>query len=233
MPNRIIKESHCENEKVAALKDFEFRLWVGLITQADDMGRGDARPQIIKGRVFPLREQVTHKNIADGLHALAFNGLVSLYEVGGKPFYCFPGWSEHQRVRDCKPKFPGPEDSDNSPQSAATCGNSPQSAASCGLNPNPIQSKKESNLAQQREDDFALFWSHYPRKAGKAAAKKAFARVSVPVEELVRAVEEQKKSAQWKDGFIPNPATWLNQGRWEDELSVPEEKGEYDDVHWE
>ena len=63
MPNRIIKESLCDSEKIAALSDFEFRLWVGLITQADDAGRGDARPAIIKGRVFPFRERLSIKDI--------------------------------------------------------------------------------------------------------------------------------------------------------------------------
>nr|DAG29138.1 MAG TPA: hypothetical protein [Caudoviricetes sp.] len=33
MPNRIIKESLCDSERIASLTDFEFRLWVGLITQ--------------------------------------------------------------------------------------------------------------------------------------------------------------------------------------------------------
>ena len=34
-------------------------------------------------------------------------------------------------------------------------------------------------------------------------------------------MEYQKGSRQWRENngqFIPNPATWLNQGRWEDEL---------------
>ena len=78
MPNRIIKESICDNEKIAGLSDFEFRLWIGLITQVDDMGRGDARPAIIKGRVFPLRERVTTKDIDAALHALAAKGCISL-----------------------------------------------------------------------------------------------------------------------------------------------------------
>jgi hypothetical protein len=36
----------------------------------------------------------------------------------------------------------------------------------------------------------------------------------------------QKTSAQWqKDNgqYIPNPATWLNQGRWDDEIKEPED----------
>ena len=133
MPNRILKESICTSETVAELSDFEFRLWVGLITQVDDAGRGDARPAIIKGRVFPLRERVTVKDIDNALRGLAAKGCVSLYTVGGRPYLWFPTWSEHQRIRDCKPKYPGPEEQDEK----TTCGDLPQVAADCGLNPNP------------------------------------------------------------------------------------------------
>ena len=55
---------------------------------------------------------------------------------------------------------------------------------------------------------------------------KAFKKVKVPVEILLKAIAEQKQSAQWKknDGeFIPHPTTWLNEGRWEDELAKSNE----------
>ena len=107
MPNRIIKESAFTSDKVAQLTDFEFRLWVGMITQADDAGRGDARPAILKGRIFALRERTTVKDIESALLALAAAGCVSLYKVSGKPYFQFPNWSAHQRIRDCKPKYPG------------------------------------------------------------------------------------------------------------------------------
>lgn len=111
---------------------------------ADDKGCGDARPAIIKGFVFPLRDGVTNKNISNALTNLASNRLVVLYTVGGKPFFCFPTWSLHQRIRNVKPKYPGPEKADApSPTDAANCGNPPQTAANCGLN--PIQSESESN----------------------------------------------------------------------------------------
>ena len=70
-------------------------------------------------------------------------------------------------------------------------------------------------------DAFERFWSVYPRKIGKQSAKRAFDRVKVPLETLVTAVERQKCSDQWTQNngqFIPHPATWLNQGRWDDEL---------------
>lgn len=144
MPNRIIKESLCTSEKISELTDFEFRLWIGLITQADDAGRGDARPAIIKGRVFPLRERVTAKDIDSSLHALAAKGCVSLYTVGGRPYFWFPGWADHQRVRDVKPKYPSPDESDaDCMQKNTPVDNLPQLAADCGLN--PIQSESNPN----------------------------------------------------------------------------------------
>lgn len=73
------------------------------------------------------------------------------------------------------------------------------------------------------DDRFDEFWACYPKKVGKGAARKAFSKVKVPVETLISALETQKKSPQWtRDNgqYIPNPATWLNQGRWEDEVNV-------------
>lgn len=73
--------------------------------------------------------------------------------------------------------------------------------------------------------EFAEFWNAYPTKVGKQPARKAFDKVKVPVKTLVDAIERQKCSSQWsKDGgqYIPNPATWLNQQRWEDILPEAE-----------
>lgn len=148
MPNRIIKDSFQTSDKIASLTDFEFRLWVSLIVSVDDAGRGDARPAIIKGHAFPLRERVTAKDINDALHGLAAKGCVSLYEVDGKPYFWFPTWTDHQRVRECKPKYPAPPENSEFAPSAATCGELPQVAASCrklrpesnpntNTNPNP------------------------------------------------------------------------------------------------
>jgi hypothetical protein len=70
---------------------------------------------------------------------------------------------------------------------------------------------------------FDEFWKLYPKKVGKGAAEKIWNKISAPTESLVKikmALEWQKKSEQWnKDSgqFIPLPATYLNQRRWEDE----------------
>ena len=85
------------------------------------------------------------------------------------------------------------------------------------------QNKEFIKPIRRIDMDFDTFWSEYPKKVGKGAAKKAFekARKKASIETLVTAVRRQKCGSQWTkdDGqYIPNPATWLNQERWEDEV---------------
>lgn len=70
--------------------------------------------------------------------------------------------------------------------------------------------------------EFEQWWAKYPKKVGKKAAQKAFqnAQNRPQIDDLLESIDRAMKSEQWrKDGgqFIPNPATWLNQGRWDDE----------------
>ena len=110
MPNRIIKESIRTSRSVNALNDFEFRVWLYLITYVDDYGRGSADPELLKGFVFPRRKAVTEQQIKRALDNLAITGMINLYEVGGESFFCFPNWSKHQRIQTKKSKFPEPDD---------------------------------------------------------------------------------------------------------------------------
>lgn len=47
------------------------------------------------------------------------------------------------------------------------------------------------------------------------------------IKQIYKAVMKQKESRQWIRGIIPNPSTWLNQGRWEDELDSEVNEGVY------
>lgn len=242
MPNRIIKDSISKSEKVSGLTDFQFRLWVHLITYVDDYGRGDARPAIIRGACFPLRDRMTNKDIEKGIADLAGAGCVGLYKVDGKPYLYFPNWDKHQRVRQKVSKFPSPDECDSVLKNAASCGELPQNAARIQNPESESESRIQNPDARTREEEFDIFWSAYPRKAGsKQKAFSAFLKTDVPLQTLLDAIETQKKSAQWcKDNgqFIPHPATWLNGRRWEDEFpmdcSIPKgASGEYGEAELE
>lgn len=74
---------------------------------------------------------------------------------------------------------------------------------------------------------FKEFWAAYPKKIGKDAALKAFMKRKPSadlVSKMITAIEWQKQTDQWtreSGRYIPNPATWINQGRWEDEPPAP------------
>ena len=81
---------------------------------------------------------------------------------------------------------------------------------------------------------FLNFWSKYPSKVGKGAAWKAWKKIKSPsamIDTIISAINEQARTEKWKKDngqYIPNPATWLNQCRWEDEINTePEVKYEY------
>lgn len=88
-----------------------------------------------------------------------------------------------------------------------------------GLTPAP----RDAELAKAFETQF---WPAYPRRKGKAAAKTKFITrakhcgVAAIIGGLERAKAEWQRKGTEPD-FIPHPATWLNQGRWDDEPDYP------------
>jgi len=74
---------------------------------------------------------------------------------------------------------------------------------------------------------FDRFWVLYPRKVGKSAAEKSWAKLKVTADLfnlMAKALAAWTVSTDWtKDGgqFIPHASTWLNGRRWEDELPQP------------
>lgn len=71
-----------------------------------------------------------------------------------------------------------------------------------------------------------LFWEAYPRKKAKKAAFKVLDRIrksgEVTFDRLMAAI---LKIPIGEPVFIPHPATWLNQGRWDDEQLPGETNG--------
>jgi 3-polyprenyl-4-hydroxybenzoate decarboxylase len=78
-------------------------------------------------------------------------------------------------------------------------------------------------------DRFSDFWKLYPRKVGKLAAEKAWARLKPADRQAVLDdLPRRTASRAWtKDGgeFIQHPATYLNGRRWEDELEPAQSHG--------
>ena len=77
---------------------------------------------------------------------------------------------------------------------------------------------------QERVARFEVFYAAYPKKKARSRALKAWLKLS-PSEHLtatiLAAVSAATTSEEWrkdKGQWIPHPATWLNDRRWEDQL---------------
>ena len=68
---------------------------------------------------------------------------------------------------------------------------------------------------------FEEFWTRYPRKIGKGAARPKYARALrlATHEDIMEGLERFIVAQPWEGNikFCPYPATWLFQERWEDE----------------
>lgn len=110
------------------------------------------------------------------------------------------------------------------------------------VSPEPSNNRHKEPLSI--DELFDAFWSAYPTKVGKKPARKAFevalkkapksdlwkkekfTDVSCFVASIVRGIFRRiNLDRQWKDGFIPNPTTYLNQERWEDEIQQSDNNG--------
>lgn len=87
--------------------------------------------------------------------------------------------------------------------------------------PKPFSSSGDDGATPK---PFDRFWEAYPRRVGKNAAQKAWAKLKPSaelLETILAAIAAQQAGADWlrDDGeYIPHPASWLNGGRWLDEV---------------
>lgn len=95
------------------------------------------------------------------------------------------------------------------------------------------EKEKEINKEKEKEkESFELFWKEYPKKQGKGLCLKIWQKLNPSkelLEKILKTISIFKESEQWKKEkgkFIPMPSTWLNQGRWDDELG--EQKSKWD-----
>lgn len=73
-------------------------------------------------------------------------------------------------------------------------------------------------------DGFEEFWERYPRKTVKSAARKAYAKAvkKAQHDDIMFGLSQQMLSLTAREAqYIPHPATWLNQERWNDEPEQP------------
>lgn len=85
-----------------------------------------------------------------------------------------------------------------------------------------VRPSKHETVASAREENFKEFWTAYPRKMNKGAARKAYAAAikKADAATILDAVRKFKFPSDVQ--FIPLPSSWLNGERWlDEELMIP------------
>lgn len=111
---------------------------------------------------------------------------------------------------------PSPVPQDTPPLSHRT----PEPSIEPSMEQNPPLVPPRGDVEQ---DGFDAFWSAYPRKVSKAPARRKWARMTsserqAALQALPAHIEAWKTRGDIQ--FVPHPATWLSQRRWEDEMIV-------------
>ena len=191
MPNRIIKDSICTNEQIDRLTPFEETFFYRLIVNADDYGRMDGRPKILAARLFPLKD-IRSEQIEKALCSLTSAELVTLYNVGGKPFVRLCGWERNQSIRAKRSKYPGPEESD--PMQAQTDGCESRNVNTSEIN--CMQTKSHVSRCMQMHADVPVIQSESESESeSEAKSARATRRFAPPtVSEVQDFVVENRLS---------------------------------------
>lgn len=86
--------------------------------------------------------------------------------------------------------------------------------------------KTRASIGEALLQAFDEFWKAYPSKVGRGEAEKSWKKMGCEkmLPQILVAIRDAKLSQKWGEGYIPNPATWINQKRWKDEL-LPRRNG--------
>lgn len=233
--SRNIKPALLKNEVLGTADPLYTILFEGLWLLADREGRLEDRPLRIKAETFPYREGLHIEEMLNWLQAKDF---IVRYLAGGKAYIQVLNFKKHQNPHKNEPpsEIPPPDEVGATPDLFGTGTENIGSARADSLNLIPDSLKlipdtatpvaAKPRLESGQDGDFEAFWEEYPRKQGKGAAERAFKKIQVTPDltaRIIGAIRQHKRSRDWlkDDGqYIPHPATWLNQRRWEDVVNT-------------
>lgn len=216
MPTRMLREGILTSEPVSLLSWPAEVFYRRLMSAVDDFGRYYAKPELLRAACYPLQlDKVGNSDIAKWLGETQKTGLVRVYTVTGKEFLEIVNFRQQVRAKHGS-KYPAPPT--DAKHMHSTC------EADVTVVVDVDVDAKGQQRSSGKPDLFAKFYAAYPRKVKPHAAEKAFKKVNPDeplLQVMLRAIDEQKQSEQWKaEGgkYIPHPATWLNGGEWKNEL---------------
>ena len=106
---RMIDPEIWENQRFGEMSLMARFLWIGLISHADDEGKGKASPSLLKRNIFGFDSTVRATDIEKTLTELSSKMSITLYEINGEKFYKLDKWFSWQSIqKPKKSKIPDP-----------------------------------------------------------------------------------------------------------------------------
>ncbi|MFA4972938.1 MAG: hypothetical protein WC683_10010 [bacterium] len=233
MAKLVLDDSYLDSPSLRSCSIEAETHWPRIASAAHDAyGCFRLNVRVIHAKAFPDRERwahITETMVGEWLQEYVTVGMLQAWESDGRTWGYWLGWPKHNRIQlKYARKTPAPPEYVPT-DCRANAGQLPRSNPNSNSNPNPnpnSNSNPDYTCSRKRErsgvysESFLGFWYAYPKRTGKGAAAKAWDKAKPPILDVLQALKWQVKSEQWtKDGgqFIPLPATYLNQRRWEDE----------------
>lgn len=224
MPTRYLKPGICDSDPIDRCTPLAECLFYRLLVNVDDYGRLDARPAVVRSKCFPLKDTINNKKTAELLHELHSHGLIILYKSNDCDYLQFTKWDNVPRSKESKCP---PYEAECAQVYTDVCNGNTNlpvtvtvTETKTGTETETVNRKPKRDCTDDVTDDFSRFWNAYPKKTGKTEAQKSWLKNKPPIDLILKALVWQSRSEQWrKDNgqFVPNPSTYLNQGRWQDE----------------
>ena len=164
------------------------------------------------------------KRIGGWLDELEREGCIRRYQVGTDTYLESLNWLKHQKIDKPSPSRLPPFDE------ASRIVAKPREASTPDLVPSTLDlgPRTKTLVVSATFDDF---WKVCPKKVGKGAAEKSFAKATTLADPtiLIKAMLTYAGTQAGKDpAYTAHPATWLNQKRWLDEPDKPNGNGSLD-----
>ena len=96
---RMIRPEIWESEQIIILSDFQFRIYIGLISHADDEGRLKGNPALLAAKIFPATMKMdTAKKVRAAIECMEEIRLIAVYGDADVAYIAHPNWSKWQYV---------------------------------------------------------------------------------------------------------------------------------------
>lgn len=95
---RSLKPTLWASEKLGRMSVMARLNFIGLISLADDEGRGRGTTRFLLGQLHPYADNISEQEFLTSLMELEAENLVAFYTVERARYYALPGWRDHQYI---------------------------------------------------------------------------------------------------------------------------------------